>query len=194
MDVAARVDGNVLVAGMNLLKGSLKNFYGDLVLRRCARQLCRRAAQLSTDARGAIPHDVQQLVVIDYRAMQNSTAAMNLRNRVMPPELKQFDEALSKFTLKPVGSGKPSQASHRSICGRTGICAVPAHARQRRAADGGHRAGTVSRRRTFWPAFKTQKMKPTMVRTNSIYPMSKNGDGACASSIRRRWSSAARIP
>ncbi len=51
------------------------------------------AAQLSTDARGAIPHDVQQLVVIDYRAMQNSTAAMDLRNRVMPPELKQFDEA-----------------------------------------------------------------------------------------------------
>ncbi len=27
------------------------------------------AAQLSTDARTAIPHDVQQLVVIDYRAM-----------------------------------------------------------------------------------------------------------------------------
>src|ERR1035438_8004283 len=50
------------------------------------------AAQLSTDARGAIPRDVQQLVVIDYKAMQNSTAAMNLRNRVEPPELKQFDE------------------------------------------------------------------------------------------------------
>ena len=27
------------------------------------------AAQLSTDARTAIPHNVQQLVVIDYRAM-----------------------------------------------------------------------------------------------------------------------------
>src|ERR1700685_4859957 len=68
-----------------------------------------RAAQLATDARGPIPHDVQQLVVIDYRAMQNSTAAMNLRNRVEPPELKQFDEALSKFSLKPVlASGKPS--------------------------------------------------------------------------------------
>ena len=30
------------------------------------------AAQLSTDARTAVPHDVQQLVVIDYRAMENS--------------------------------------------------------------------------------------------------------------------------
>ncbi len=37
--------------------------------------------------------------MIDYRAMQNSPAAMDLRNRVMPPELKQFDEALSKSGL-----------------------------------------------------------------------------------------------
>ena len=70
------------------------------------------AAQLSTDARGAIPHDVQQLVVIDYRAMQNSTAAMNLKNRVMPPELKQFDEALNKFTVGVKdASGKTSQGN-----------------------------------------------------------------------------------
>jgi hypothetical protein len=30
------------------------------------------AAPLSGDARAAIPNDVQQLIVIDYRAMQNS--------------------------------------------------------------------------------------------------------------------------
>src|SRR6476646_5196977 len=58
-----------------------------------------QAAHLSTDARGAIPRDVQQLVVIDYRAMQNSPAAMNLRDRVMPPELKQLDEALNNSGL-----------------------------------------------------------------------------------------------
>src|SRR6476620_8365292 len=50
------------------------------------------AAQLTGDARAAIPHDVQQLVVIDYRAMQNSSTAMQLRDRVMPPDLKQFEE------------------------------------------------------------------------------------------------------
>jgi hypothetical protein len=61
--------------------------------------LCAPAAQLSTDARTAVPHDVQQLVVIDYRAMQNSPAAMDLRGRVMPPELKQFDDALTKSGL-----------------------------------------------------------------------------------------------
>jgi hypothetical protein len=57
------------------------------------------AAQLSGDARAAIPHEVQQLVVIDYRAMQNSSAAMGLRDRVMPPDLKQFEEALRKSGL-----------------------------------------------------------------------------------------------
>ncbi len=56
-------------------------------------------AQLSSDARGAVPHEVQQLVVIDYREMENSATAMNLRERVMPPELKQFDEALTKSGL-----------------------------------------------------------------------------------------------
>ena len=54
------------------------------------------AAELSSDARGAIPRDLQQLVMVDYRAMQNSDAAMQLKERVMPPELKQFDEALQK--------------------------------------------------------------------------------------------------
>src|SRR5580692_12567006 len=57
------------------------------------------AAQLSTDARTSIPRDVQQLVAIDYRVMQNSSAAMDLKARVMPPELKQFEEALRKSGL-----------------------------------------------------------------------------------------------
>jgi hypothetical protein len=47
----------------------------------------------------AIPHDVQQLIVIDYKAMQNSAAATNLRERLMPAELKPFDEALRKSGL-----------------------------------------------------------------------------------------------
>ncbi len=57
------------------------------------------AAQLTGDARAAIPHEVQQLVVIDYRAMQNSSTAMELRDRVMPPDLKQFEEAIRKSGL-----------------------------------------------------------------------------------------------
>src|SRR6201988_1550966 len=57
------------------------------------------AAQLGQDARAAIPKDVQQLIVVDYRAMQNSDAAMNLKARVLPPELKQLETALKSSGL-----------------------------------------------------------------------------------------------
>src|ERR1700677_2293884 len=129
------------------------------------------AAQLSTDARGAIPHDVQQLVVIDYKAMQNSTAAMNLRNRVEPPELKQFDEALSKFTLKPVlPSGKPSPSQGEPIDQYVDELAFALF----RPTPGSDALQSVGIAQGQFPAddivasFKAQKIKPTMVRTNGI--------------------------
>ncbi len=140
------------------------------------------AAQLATDARGAIPHDVQQLVVIDYRAMQNSTAAMNLRNRVEPPELKQFDEALSKFTLKPVlASGKPSPNAGEPIDQYVDELAFALF----RPTPGSDALQSVGIAQGQFPAadilasFKAQKIKPTMVRTNGIYPMSKTGMVLC---------------
>ena len=59
-----------------------------------------RAAQLSNDGKASIPHDVQQLIVVDYRAMQNSTAAMELKDRVLPPELKRLETAMKNSGLK----------------------------------------------------------------------------------------------
>ena len=58
------------------------------------------AAQLSGDARASIPRDVQQIIVVDYRQMQNSPAAMQLKDRVLPPELKQLETALKNSGLK----------------------------------------------------------------------------------------------
>src|SRR6202012_1381865 len=58
-----------------------------------------RAAQIDTDARSAIPHDVQQLIVVDYRIMENSPAAMDLNARILPPELKQLETALKASGL-----------------------------------------------------------------------------------------------
>ncbi len=52
------------------------------------------AAQLGNDAKSAIPKDVQQIIVVDYRAMQNSSAAMDLKDRVLPPEMKRLETAL----------------------------------------------------------------------------------------------------
>jgi hypothetical protein len=136
------------------------------------------AAQLTTDARGAIPHDVQQLVAIDYRAMQNSTAAMNLRNRVMPPELKQFDEALSKFTLK---TGKTGASQGEPIDDYVDELAFALF----RPSPGSDVLQTVGVAQGQFPtgdilaSFRAQKIRPTMVRTNSVYPMGKTGMVLC---------------
>src|ERR1700734_994674 len=61
---------------------------------------CAFAAQLSSDGKASIPHDVQQIIVVDYRAMQNSTAAMELKDRVLPPELKRLEAAMKSSGLK----------------------------------------------------------------------------------------------
>src|SRR5476649_1076185 len=58
------------------------------------------ASQLSGDARASIPKDVQQIIVVDYKAMQNSPAAMQLKDRVLPPELKRLETALKTSGLK----------------------------------------------------------------------------------------------
>lgn len=135
------------------------------------------AAQLSTDARAVIPHDVQQLVVIDYQAMENSSTAMSLRDRVMPPELKQFDVALNKSGLNdnhdveelafamfgvPVTSNtakKPTEQSYRTVT--LGI-----------AQGQFDLQGILAN-------FKKQKIKPAVLRTNNIYPLPRTGMVLC---------------
>src|SRR5579871_1575899 len=88
--------GRRLPGGMRVLRFSVRISVPALL---AIMTIAAQAAQLTGDARAAVPHDVQQLVVIDYKAMQNSNTAMELRDRVMPPELKQFDEAIRKSGL-----------------------------------------------------------------------------------------------
>jgi len=124
-------------------------------------------AQLSTDARGAIPHDVQQLVVIDYHAMQNSTSAMDLRNRVMPPELKQFEEALTNSGLNENHDvDELAFALYRVSPGGDDLQTV------------GIAQGQFDTQ-SILANFQKQKLKATKVRTNSIYPMTKTGMMLC---------------
>lgn len=138
-----------------------------------------QAAQLSTDARSAIPESVQQLVVIDYRAMQNSTSAMDLRNRVMPPELKQFDDALRKAALTQQQSAAVTEQQ-----GMDQYVDDLAFALFRPAPDS-DALMTVGIAQGQFPtqdilaSFRRQKLKATLVRTNSIYPMTKTGMVLC---------------
>lgn len=125
------------------------------------------ASQLSTDARGAIPREVQQLVVIDYRAMQNSPTAMDLRDRVMPPELKQFDEALRRSGLNDnhdvdqlaFALFRPKPDSEEIVT--LGI------------AQGQFPVQDIVAN------FKKKAVKPTVAGTNRIYPMGKTGMMLC---------------
>jgi len=121
-----------------------------------------RAAQLSSDAKAAIPKDVQQLIVVDYRAMQNSSAAMDLKDRVLPPELKRLETALKSSGLKvdqdadvlAFAAFNDPESKGTKIVG---------------IAQGQFQTGSILAH------FAKNKTKPVMLRNNSVYPMGAAG-------------------
>jgi hypothetical protein len=124
------------------------------------------AAQLSGDARAAIPHEVQQLVVIDYRAMQNSPTAMELRDRVMPPDLKQFEEALRKSGLND--NHDVDELAFALF--RNG------------SADGLETVGIAQGQfdvQGILATFRKQKVSPKAIRGNRVYPLARTGMVLC---------------
>ena len=126
-----------------------------------------QAAQLSTDARTAVPHETQQLVDIEYRAMQNSTGAMDLRDRVMPPELKQFDEALRKSGLNDNNDvDQLAFALFRPTATSDALTTVGIAQGQFSTED-------------ILANFRKQKVKYSLVRTNKVYPLAKTGMVLC---------------
>ena len=49
------------------------------------------AAPLSNNAHTVIPSAVQQIISVDYRDLRDSQTAQALRDRVMPDNIKQFE-------------------------------------------------------------------------------------------------------
>ncbi len=124
------------------------------------------AAQLSNDARTAIPRDVQQIIVVDYRAMQNSPAALSLKDRIMPPELKRLEQAL-------VSSGMKVDADTDALAFTSFRSPSP---------DGkGDMERIVGIAQGQFPTreilanFAKSKAKVDKLRTNNIYPMGESG-------------------
>jgi hypothetical protein len=58
-------------------------------------------SSLSTAARSVIPNQVQQIINVDYRRMKASDTAMALKNRLLPANLKQFEDALKDIGVVP---------------------------------------------------------------------------------------------
>jgi hypothetical protein len=149
---------------MNSLKAILRVSIPAILL---AAAVSAPAAQLSTDTRTAIPHDVQQLVVIDYHAMENSSSAMDLRERVMPPELKRFEDALHKSGLNE--NHDVEQLAFALF----------------RPKNDGERLDTVGIAQGQFSvqdivaSFRRQKLRATLVRSNRVYPLAKTGMVVC---------------
>lgn len=120
------------------------------------------AAQLSSDGKAAIPHDVQQIIVVDYRAMQNSSAAMSLKDRVLPPELKRLETALKSSGLKVDQDTDALAFAAFRVTGGEGTRIV------------GIAQGQFHTREVM-ANFVKQKTKPLTLRNNLLYPMGAAG-------------------
>jgi hypothetical protein len=146
------------------MKNLAKYLSGGIAALCLASALPASAAQLSGDARAAIPHDVQQLIVIDYRAMQNSPAAMQLKNKVMPPELKGLEKALQVSGMNDNHDVDELAFASFRPKGATGdMTRIIGLAQGQFSVD------------DIMANFKKKKIKPLVLRDNRIYPMGASG-------------------
>ncbi|HVT98429.1 MAG TPA: hypothetical protein VHE33_13060 [Acidobacteriaceae bacterium] len=121
-----------------------------------------RAAQLDTDARSAIPHDVQQLIVVDYGVMENSSAAMDLKARILPPELKQLESALKTSGLDENHDIDQLAFAAYRVAGSDNVRIVG-------LAQGQFQVSEIM------ATLQKKKVKATAVRNNKLYPMGASG-------------------
>jgi len=122
------------------------------------------AAQLSPDAKASIPRDVQQLIAIDYRAMENSPVAMSMKDRIMPPELKTFETALNHSGL--------------DVSKDVDVLVFAAFRSKSGSSDATHTLGIAQGQfatRAIAANFTKQKVKPFAIRGVSVYPMGSSG-------------------
>jgi hypothetical protein len=121
------------------------------------------AAQLDGDARGVIPKDVQQLVAVDYRAMQNSPTAMQLKKQVMPPELKGLEDALKTSGLNENNDVEQLAFANFRYPNSNQMTRIIGVAQGQFPLE------------DIMANFKKKKIKPVMVRDNKVYPMGASG-------------------
>lgn len=59
------------------------------------------ASSLGTATRAVIPNEVQQIINVDYRRMRNSDTAMAMKGKLMPENMKKFEDALKGIGIDP---------------------------------------------------------------------------------------------
>jgi hypothetical protein len=115
------------------------------------------AMPLNSSARAVVPADLLQLISVDYRALKDSSTAMQLKNQLLPDNLKQFETALKGIGIDPDKDvDSLTFASFRTA--KQGVKGVG-------LAAGPFAMKTVLKKMT------AQKIKPTKYHTASLYPM-----------------------
>jgi hypothetical protein len=115
------------------------------------------AMPLNSSARAVVPAEVQQLISVDYRALKDSATAMQLKQQLMPDNIKEFEGALKGVGIDPDKDVDTlTFAAFRTE--KQGIKSVG-------VAAGPFAMKAVIKKMTL------RKIKPTKYRTANIYPM-----------------------
>jgi hypothetical protein len=115
------------------------------------------AMPLNSSARAVVPADLQQLISVDYRALKDSPTAMQLKEQVLPDNLKEFEGALKGVGIDPTKDvDSLAFASFRTP--KQGVKGIG-------VAAGPFAMKTVLKKMTL------HKIKPTKYRLANIYPM-----------------------
>ena len=115
------------------------------------------SAPLSNNARTVVPSAVQQIISVDYRELRDSPTAHLLKDRVMPDNVKQFENALRAVGIDPDRDAEQiTFVTYRTAKGTVqgiGIAQGP------------------FRQKDFLAKAKARKIKPEKYLLSDIYPM-----------------------
>ncbi len=115
------------------------------------------AAPLSSNARTVVPSAIQQIISVDYRELRDSQAAHALRDRVLPDNIKQFENALRATGIDP--NKDVEQLTFVSYRGQKGLL------RSVGIAQG------PFKQKEFLQKARLKKIKPEKYLLSYIYPM-----------------------
>jgi hypothetical protein len=121
-----------------------------------ALSLAASAMPMGGSARTVIPSDVQQIISVDYRALKNSETAMQLKQQVLPPAMKQFEEALKGVGIN--ADRDVDQLTFASYRSKTALRVVG-------VATGDFQQVTILKK------IRLNKIRPVKYRKSDIYPM-----------------------
>jgi len=115
------------------------------------------AMPIASSARALVPSEIQQLIGVDYRSLKDSPTAQQLKDQVLPQDLKDFEAS-----LKGVGIDSESDVDQLNFISfrtpKAGIQTVC-------VAQGSFSAKAVLKK------LKVKKIAATKYGTASVYPM-----------------------